>query len=150
MRRFHVRPVPYAGDLPYLEIGVGDTMVLMTSREAGTFDVHRAISPELSVSQQRGTGVGRQPAWAFLVSNGREEVYLHENVARPTCTVRCNGSDTEILVQLSESDARSLSSSLGSACREPSSKLARIRKARIRPAGMAHMYRTDMRVLSFA
>lgn len=149
MSRFFVRTVPYAGDLPYLEFSVGGTMVFMTSKKAGTFDLYRALSPELTSSQQRDSGVTRQPSWAFLVSNGQDEVYLHENVARPTCTVRCRGSDTEIHIDLVPSEARSLATSLATACREPSSRVSRTGKARIRPEGSAYTYRADTRVLSF-
>lgn len=149
MTGFHVRPVPYAGDLPYLEIGLGKTMIFLTSRKTGTFDLYWKPSPMLTVKKRRAQGIGDQPAWAFLISNGRDEVYLHENVRRPTCTYRARRSPTEIHFELGESDARALAASMAAACGEPFSKLGDVRKARIKPQGLAHMHTADKQVLGF-
>ena len=149
MPGFSVSPVPYAGDLPYLEIGLGKTMVYLTSRKTGTFDLYRALSPVLSPQQREGQGVGDQPAWAFLVSNGRDEVYLHQDMRRPSCTLRARRSPTEVHVELGEADARALAASMAAALKEPTTRLGDVRRVRIKPQGMAHRHAADRRVVGF-
>lgn len=149
MSGFYVRTVPYAGDLPYLEISAGQTTMFMSSRKDGTFDVYRHMAPRLSLQQQRNKGVRMQPGWAFLISNGKDEVFLRENTGRPGLAFDSRGSATNTLVELQEADAESLSASLASALAEPTSKLPKSRVTIIKPLAFAHMYDADEWLLGF-
>lgn len=112
MARFYVRSVPFAGDLPYLEIGVGETTVFLVSRKTRTFDVYTQFTPRLSRKQQNDTGIRKQPAWAFMLSNGHDQAHLHWNAGEPSFTVMCKGSETNVSIRLGEADAHAMALSL--------------------------------------
>lgn len=80
----------------------------------------------------------KQPAWAFMLSNGHDQAHLHWNAGEPSLTVMCKGSETNVSIRLGEADAHAMALSLAKAC---GTKLTpKHAPCAIRPMGIAYTY----------
>lgn len=137
---YYVRSIPYAGDLPYLEIGLGDTRIYMNSDKQGFFNICTDLYPDISLKRQSDDGIFKQPDWAFLVSNGTDQLYLNTNAGDFRMTFRCTKSDIQIDSQMTEEEAKMLSTSFFQALGEKL-KLEKPVKHKLKPLGIYYTYK---------
>lgn len=145
---YYVRAVPYAGDLPYLEIRIGEgNDIYLTSNKQGRFDVYRCFVPDISRQQQEDDGIFRQPDWAFLISNGVDQLYLHTNAGEVNMTIRFASSDIDIRMRMADDQAKELCMSLIEECKKH--KLSHIANEKLKPLGIWYTYKVKRMSLSF-
>lgn len=144
---YYVRAVPYAGDLPYLEVSLGSTMIFLNSNSDRQFEIVTDFDPDISRQQQEDDGISRNPAWSFLITNGQDTIYLHPNARKTFVTIATAESTMQTLHELQVKDAELLSANMFEACKQGS--LSEITDCKLRPAGMFYTYHAKSRYLSF-
>ena len=142
---YYVRSVPYAGDLPYLEVGLGDTIIYFNSDTRGRFQISTNFDPDISPRQQRNDGIFKQPEWAFLINNGTDQLYLHMNAGACRMTIRNTKSDINIESLMTEDQAEMLSTSFRQAFFDKT-PLHRD-KHKLKPLGIYYTYKVNTIVI---
>ena len=136
----YVRSVPCAGDLPFLEVGLGNTQIFMTSDKSGRFQVCTNLVPDITRKQQDDDGVFKQPDWAFHLTNGTDELYLRDN-GKCMMSLRNPKSRTEILTLMSEADAKAVSASFFQAF--AGSRWLQRHRRKLKPLGAYYAYKVN-------
>lgn len=143
----YVRAVPYAGDLPYLEISLGSTMVFLTSDATRQFHLVTDFDPDLTRQQQEDDGIFKSPDWSFLINNGNDTVYVHPNAGKTFVKILTSGSSLETLHELEIKNAELLSAHMSEACKM--GILSKASKCKLKPADMYYTYKANSRMLKF-
>ena len=108
---YFVHSIPCAGDLPYLDVGLADTKIYMTSDKSGRFEICTDFLPDLTAKQQRDDGIFKQPDWAVHVSNGTDQLFLHRNAGE--CMMRFQNPKSQVNILTLLTDAEALAVSTG-------------------------------------
>ena len=139
LSKYYARSVPSAGELPYLEFGLGHTLIYMTSDKSGRFEICTDLVPDITRQQQHDDGIFKQPDWAFHVSNGRDQLYLHRNAGICKLRFRNPESETDIETLMTEIQAIAVADSLGKVL-DDCTPLQR-HKRRLKPLGTFYTYK---------
>ena len=111
----YVRFVGNTFKLPYLEIGLLPDMgltVYLHSNSKEQFDILTQFRPNLTKAQQEGDGIFVDPPWAFLVTNGQDELSVRPNAGAIFVTMKCKTSGMKVCQTISERRAKELAASL--------------------------------------
>lgn len=134
---YYIRAILYAGDLPYLEISLGSTMLFLTSDATRQFQLVTDFDTDISRQQQEDDGIFKSPDWSFMISNGHETLYLHPNAGKSFVKILSSGSEMETLHTLNVADAEAPSAHMAEACKLGT--LSKASKCKLKPADMYRM-----------
>ncbi len=146
----YVRFVGNTFKLPYLEIGLLPDMgltVYLHSNSKEQFDILTQFRPNLTKAQQEGDGIFADPPWAFLVSNGQDELSVRPNSGAIFVNMNCKTSGMEVSQKISERSAKELAASLVKAVEH--GKVKREQTVNFKPLDCGYTYKVKRLTVEF-
>ena len=105
---------PYAGHnalICFMHPDSINSYSIMTSEvnsSVRNFSVYTDIKVTIPKQNQEDDGIFDQPKWAFMVSNGQDEIFVNYNASQWCLTTRTKKSSLETYVKLTEEQARNI------------------------------------------
>lgn len=129
---------PWSGDLPTVYFSIGEFVIVSNGK-------NRTSSWTVHTDFKKVTG----PKWAFLLTNGRDEIYTRANAGRCYVSLRTRGSLSEASIEITPAEGTKLratfeANALATQCKFGSRKAG----VALKPLGVAVNMTSTTRVLS--
>ena len=92
-------------------------------------------------------GIFADPPWAFLVTNGQDELSVRPNAGAIFVDMNCKTSGMEVCQKISERDAKELAASLGKAVDH--GEVKREQTGNFKPLGSGYTYKVKRLTVEF-
>jgi hypothetical protein len=135
---------PWSGDVPVIYFGPSPkTTIVFTANVKKSWTVYHAFRVSKADLKRYGDEFEEQlPEWAFLVTNGKDQISLMPNVGKAFLEWHTTATDTELSVEVSLADATRMSKDLWTLYESVGIAPPKKTKhgARIKPVGHALTY----------